>query len=141
MGPSDRITVSDKVTKPLQKEIASIEKQLPAVTDPAQKAALETKLKENNATVKVEADKVKADKKVLADSGLISNETNTFRQLFFLLTFFTIGVVSNFKKLWEEGIGRLALIYCIALFGFIIWIGLAISWIFFHGVKPPIITG
>ena len=26
----------------------------------------------------------------------------------------------------------------IALFGFVIWIGLAISWIFFHGVKPPI---
>lgn len=141
MGPSDRIVLSEKVTKPLQKEIASIEKQLPAVTDPAQKAALEAKLAESKATVKVESDKIKADKKVIADSNLISSETNTFRQLFFLLTFFTIGVVSNFKKLWEEGIGRLAIIYCIALFGFIIWIGLAISWIFFHGVKPPIITG
>jgi hypothetical protein len=26
----------------------------------------------------------------------------------------------------------------VCLFGFIIWIGLAISWLFFHGVKPPL---
>ena len=38
----------------------------------------------------------------------------------------------------EEGIGKLALVYVLCLFGFIIWIGLAISWIFFHGVKPPV---
>jgi len=29
----------------------------------------------------------------------------------------------------------------VCLFGFIIWIGLAVSWIFFHGVKPPILGG
>jgi len=63
---------------------------------------------------------------------------DTFRVLFFVLTFFTIGVVSNFKKLWEEGIGKLAAIYVLCLFGFIIWIGLFISWIFFHGIKPPL---
>jgi uncharacterized membrane protein YadS len=68
-------------------------------------------------------------------------QMDTFRVLFFVLTFFTIGVVSNFKKLWEEGIGRLAAVYVLCLFGFIIWVGLLISWIFFHGVKPPIITG
>jgi uncharacterized membrane protein YadS len=64
--------------------------------------------------------------------------TNIFRGLFFLLTFFTIGLVSNFKKLWAEGIGRLAAVYIVCLFGFIIWIGLFISWLFFHGMKPPI---
>ncbi len=63
---------------------------------------------------------------------------DTFRGMFFVLTFFTIGVVSNFKKLWEEGIGRLAAVYVLCLFGFIIWVGLLISWIFFHGVKPPL---
>ncbi len=63
---------------------------------------------------------------------------DTFRVLFFVLTFFTIGVVSNFKKLWEEGIGRLAAVYVLCLFGFIIWVGLLISYIFFHGVKPPL---
>ncbi|MCY2991585.1 MAG: putative sulfate exporter family transporter [Planctomycetota bacterium] len=68
-------------------------------------------------------------------------EANVFRSIFFVMTFFTIGVVSNFKKLWEEGIGKLAAVYVVCLFGFIIWIGLAISWIFFHGVKPPIVGG
>lgn len=66
--------------------------------------------------------------------------TDTFRVMFFVLTFFTIGASTNFRKLWEEGIGRLAAVYVVCLFGFIIWIGLAISWLFFHGVKPPLMT-
>ena len=66
-------------------------------------------------------------------------EANGFRSIFFAMTFFSIGVVSNFRKLWEEGIGRLAAVYVVCLFGFIIWIGLLISWLFFHGVKPPLI--
>ena len=70
-----------------------------------------------------------------------SNEANVFRQLFFAMTFFAIGVVSNFRKLWEEGIGRLAAIYVICLFGFIIWVGLVISWVFFHGITPPVVGG
>jgi hypothetical protein len=56
-----------------------------------------------------------------------------------VLTFFTIGLGANFKRLWAEGIGRLALVYVISLFGFIIWIGLATSWLFFHGIFPPIL--
>lgn len=64
-------------------------------------------------------------------------QADAFRGIFFTLTFFTIGLVSNFKKLREEGMGRLALVYLLCLFGFIIWIGLAISWIFFHGITPP----
>jgi len=67
-----------------------------------------------------------------------TGEMDSFRVMFFVLTFFTIGVVSNFKKLWEEGIGKLAAVYVLCLFGFIIWVGLLISWIFFHGVKPPL---
>ncbi|MGC1403652.1 MAG: putative sulfate exporter family transporter [Thermodesulfobacteriota bacterium] len=66
-------------------------------------------------------------------------EGNIFRVIFFVMTFFTIGVMSNFKKLWEEGIGKLAAVYLLCLFGFIIWIGLFISWIFFHGVHPPLV--
>lgn len=65
-------------------------------------------------------------------------QANVFRSIFFVMTFFTIGAVSNFRKLWEEGIAKLAVVYVLCLFGFIIWIGLAISWIFFHGVKPPL---
>lgn len=71
--------------------------------------------------------------------SLSSSETDVFRKLFFAMTFFSIGMASNFKKLWEEGIGRLMLVYVISLFGFIIWIGLIISWIFFNGVLPPLV--
>ena len=74
---------------------------------------------------------------LLGAAKVATAESNIFRVLFFVMTFFTIGLVSNFKKLWEEGIGKLALVYVISLFGFIIWIGLVISWIFFHGILPP----
>ncbi|VVE25724.1 putative sulfate exporter family transporter [Pandoraea anhela] len=65
-------------------------------------------------------------------------EANNFRVIFFVLTFFSIGLLSNFRKLWAEGIGKLAAVYVISLFGFVIWVGLLISWLFFHGVKPPL---
>ena len=68
----------------------------------------------------------------------VTGTINSLRLIFFVLTFFTIGMVSNFRKLWAEGIGRLAAVYCVCLFGFIIWVGLFISWLFFHGVKPPL---
>jgi uncharacterized membrane protein YadS len=74
---------------------------------------------------------------LLGAAKVSTAESNIFRVLFFVMTFFTIGLVSNFKKLWEEGIGKLALVYLLCLFGFIIWIGLIISWIFFHGIMPP----
>ncbi|MFH1809354.1 MAG: putative sulfate exporter family transporter [Pseudomonadota bacterium] len=77
---------------------------------------------------------------LIPDAKAAANEANVFRQLFFAMTFFTIGVVSNFRKLWEEGIGRLAAVYVLCLFGFIIWVGLFISWIFFGGVMPPVVT-
>ena len=67
-------------------------------------------------------------------------EANTFRGIFFVMTFFTIGVMSNFKKLWEEGIAKLAAVYLLCLFGFVIWIGLVISFIFFGGVQPPLVS-
>src|SRR5437773_515910 len=68
-------------------------------------------------------------------------EANTFRVIFFIMTFFTIGVMSDFRKLWEEGIGKLAAVYVVCLFGFVIWVGLVISWVFFAGVKPPLAAG
>lgn len=65
-------------------------------------------------------------------------EANTFRVIFFILTFFSIGVLSNFKRLWAEGIGKLAAVYFVSLFGFVVWVGLLISWLFFASVKPPL---
>ncbi|MGC9028998.1 MAG: putative sulfate exporter family transporter [Desulfomonilaceae bacterium] len=76
---------------------------------------------------------------LLGKAKAATGEANVLRVMFFMFTFLTIGMVSNFRKLWEEGIGRLAAVYLLCLFGFIIWIGLIISWIFFHGVKPPVV--
>jgi len=70
-----------------------------------------------------------------------TGQMDNFRGMFFIMTFFTIGVISNFRKLWAEGFGKLAAVYFLCLFGFIIWVGLAISWIFFSGMEPPIISG
>ncbi len=69
-----------------------------------------------------------------------TGQMDVFRVMFFVLTFFSIGAISNFRKLWEEGLGKLAAVYILCLFGFIIWVGLLISWIFFHGIKPPLVT-
>jgi uncharacterized membrane protein YadS len=77
---------------------------------------------------------------VVAKVKAAMGEANTFRGIFFVLTFFTIGVMSNFRKLWEEGIGRLAAVYLLCLFGFVIWVGLIISLLFFAGVKPPLVS-
>jgi len=82
-----------------------------------------------------------ADSATLGKVKAAMGEANTLRGIFFVLTFFTIGVMSNFRKLWEEGIGKLAAVYVVCLFGFIIWAGLLISWLFFGGVLPPPAAG
>jgi uncharacterized membrane protein YadS len=65
-------------------------------------------------------------------------QANIFRQLFFLFTFFSIGLMSDLRQLWQEGIGKLAAVYVVSLFGFVIWVGLLISWLFFYGIMPPL---
>lgn len=62
---------------------------------------------------------------------------DNLRMIFFALTFFSIGLISNFSALRKEGMGKLAMVYFLCLFGFIIWIGLVISFLFFHGILPP----
>jgi uncharacterized membrane protein YadS len=69
-----------------------------------------------------------------------AGEANVFRVIFFILTFFSIGVLSDFRKLWQQGFGKLAAVYFVSLFGFVIWVGLLISWLFFAGVKPPLVS-
>lgn len=70
----------------------------------------------------------------------VAGEANVFRVIFFILTFFSIGVLSDFRKLWQQGFGKLAAVYFVSLFGFVIWVGLFISWLFFSGVKPPLVS-
>ena len=138
---SQAISPVDKEINTIKKEISALEKQLPTTADPAAQVALNEKIKTAKDNIKVLEAQIKEPKATMSSAKVATGESNVFRVMFFLLTFFTIGVVSNFKKLWEEGIGKLAAVYVLCLFGFIIWIGLIISWIFFHGVKPPIVTG
>jgi len=78
---------------------------------------------------------------LLGKAKAAMGEANVFRGIFFVMTFFTIGAMSNFRKLWNEGLGKLAAVYVVCLFGFIIWVGLLVSWLFFHGIRPPVVTG
>lgn len=78
---------------------------------------------------------------MVAKTKAAMGQANVFRAIFFVMTFFTIGVLSNFRKLWEEGIGKLAVVYILCLFGYIIWVGLGIAFIFFHGMVPPLAKG
>ncbi|MFV0439088.1 MAG: putative sulfate exporter family transporter [Desulfopila sp.] len=130
-GPAEKDLAEIKAT------ITSLETKIAATTDQAQLTVLQGELAGARAREKVAGDTVKEPKRLLSSASGVSGQGDVFRGIFFLLCFFTIGLVSNFKKLMEEGIGRLAAVYCISLFGFIIWIGLFISWLFFHGVKPP----
>ena len=68
-------------------------------------------------------------------------EANVFRVIFFVMTFFAIGALSNFRRLWQQGIAKLTAVYMLCLFGYIIWVGLLISWLFFHGMLPPVVKG
>ncbi|HTZ18847.1 MAG TPA: putative sulfate exporter family transporter [Dissulfurispiraceae bacterium] len=141
MTPSATITSAEKDIKAAKADITAAEKLIPATTDAAALTDLNAKAAAAKDKIKGIEAQIKEPKAFISAATLSTNESNVFRVMFFLLTFFTIGVVSNFKKLWEEGIGKLAAVYVLCLFGFIIWVGLIISWIFFHGVKPPIITG
>ena len=41
-------------------------------------------------------------------------------------------------RTWREGLAKLAAVYLVSLFRFVIWVGLVISWLFFAGLKPPL---
>jgi len=129
----------DHEIKGLKKEIATSEKLL-AAADPTAPASAELNDKVKGIKEKIKGlnDQIKGERATMDAANTATAESNVFRVMFFVFTFFTIGIVSNFKKLWEEGIGKLAAVYVLCLFGFIIWVGLFISWLFFHGVKPPI---
>jgi hypothetical protein len=132
---SRRVTDLGKQTAAAEKQLAAASAAAPAAMGAAPATAPAAADAATLADLKA---RLAASKQRMSAAKLASGEGNVFRGLFFVMTFFTIGVISNFKKLWEEGIGKLAAIYALSLFGFIIWVGLLISWIFFHGVKPPL---
>ncbi len=60
------------------------------------------------------------------------------RKMMFMLTFVAIGVITDFSKL--KGMGRLAVLYAIALFAIIAPIAYVVAWIFHHGMMPPVVA-
>jgi len=60
------------------------------------------------------------------------------RKLFFMLTFLSIGIITDFKKLAEARFGKMIFVYFIALFVFIIPIAVIVSYIFHHGMTVPL---
>jgi uncharacterized membrane protein YadS len=61
----------------------------------------------------------------------------SMRTMMFMLTFLSIGTITDFSKL--KGMGRLALLYAIALFGIIAPIAYGVAWIFHRGIVPPVL--
>jgi len=61
------------------------------------------------------------------------------RKMMFMLTFVAIGAITDFGKL--KGMGRLALLYGIALFLIITPIGYGVAYLFHRGLVPPLVTG
>ncbi|MDQ7838731.1 MAG: putative sulfate exporter family transporter [Thermodesulfobacteriota bacterium] len=129
----------ERQIKPLKQEISGAEKRMATTADPMALAALDAQVKDAKARIEALNEQIREPKATMAAAKTATDEGNVFRVMFFVFTFFTIGIISNFRKLWEEGIGKLAAVYVLCLFGFIIWVALLISWLFFHGVKPPVI--
>jgi uncharacterized membrane protein YadS len=59
------------------------------------------------------------------------------RKLFFMLTFTSIGIVTDFRELRGEGLGRLAAAYGTILLFIVVPLGIFIAWLFHHGLMPP----
>ena len=75
-----------------------------------------------------------------AQAGAVPVEKG-MRKLFFMLTFLSLGIITDFKKLREAQFGKMIWVYFVALFLFIIPVGVFISWLFHHGLELPNIAG
>ena len=60
------------------------------------------------------------------------------RKMMFMLTFVAIGVITDFSKL--KGMGKLAVLYAIALFAIIAPIAYVVAYIFHRGLTPPVVA-
>jgi uncharacterized membrane protein YadS len=60
------------------------------------------------------------------------------RTMLFMLTFVAMGVSTDFSRL--KGMGKLALLYAIALAVVIAPIAYGVAWLFHRGLLPPLVT-
>ena len=61
----------------------------------------------------------------------------SLRKFFFMLTFTSIGIITDFRALAKEGLGRLAAAYGTILTFIILPLGFFLAWLFHHGMMPP----
>jgi uncharacterized membrane protein YadS len=61
----------------------------------------------------------------------------SMRKLFFMLTFTSIGIVTDFRELAKEGLGRLAAANAVVYLVIVVPIGIFVGWLFHHGMMPP----
>ena len=59
------------------------------------------------------------------------------RKMMFMLTFVSMGILTDFSKL--KGMGKFALFYAIGLFVVIAPIAYGVAYIFHRGMMPPIV--
>jgi uncharacterized membrane protein YadS len=72
-------------------------------------------------------------------SGVAAGEMDSLRVFFFAMTFLSIGLVTDLRAFRKEGLGKVVLIYVVCLFGFILWVGLLVSWIFYGNIPVPLV--
>jgi hypothetical protein len=63
------------------------------------------------------------------------------RKLFFMLTFMSLGIITDFKKLAEAQFGKMVWVYFVSLFLFIIPVAVIIAYLFHHGMEIPNMAG
>ncbi len=75
-----------------------------------------------------------------AKAGAVPVE-GSLRKLLFMLTFMSLGVITDFKKLKEAQFGKMVWVYFVSLFLFIIPVAIIIAYLFHHGMQIPNIAG
>ncbi len=85
-----------------------------------------------------ESGSTKAGIALLKDAkvGAIAVEKG-LRKLFFMLTFLSLGIITDFKKLAEAQFGKMVWVYFVALTFFIIPVAVIIAYLFHHGMEIP----
>lgn len=60
------------------------------------------------------------------------------RKMMFMLTFVSIGIITDFRQL--RGMGRMALLYAVGLVVIIAPVAYAVAWLFHRGMMPPTVS-
>jgi len=71
-----------------------------------------------------------------AKAGAVPVEKG-MRKLFFMLTFMSLGIITDFKKLAEAQFGKMVWVYFVALTFFIIPVAVIVAYLFHHGMEIP----